>query len=480
MPEPCLLGVDLGTSGVKALALRLDGRVLAEAVREYPVEVAGPGWAETDPTLWWQATAAAVREVLASGTYDVVGIGVDGQMHGVVLCDGAGVPVRPALLWPDTRAQAEVEQWRRLAEPQRAALANPLVAGMAGPLLLWVERHEPQAYARARVALSPKDWLRYRLTGEFATDPSDASATLLWDVPGDRWATETVDAVGLDRALLPEVRPSGALAGQLTAAAAGELRLAEHGQPVAVGAGDTAAAVFATGLRDPGDAQLSVGSGAQLVRPLHRPTGTADPRTHVYRAATHDASSRWYAMAAVQNAGIALDWVRGLLGLAWDDLYAAAAAGPGEVTFVPYLTGERSPVLEPRSLGAWLGMGLATDRATLAGAAVEGVAFAIRHAYEALPSAQQPAEVRLTGGGGSSPVFRALLADVLGLPLRPTALRSASAVGAAMLGAAAAGLAQPAVSLVTGDLVEPGRPGRYEQAYQRYRDSVARLRRAQG
>lgn len=479
MPESCLLGVDLGTSGVKVLALGLDGRVLAEAVREYPVEVAEPGWAETDPALWWRATTAAVRDVLAAGTYDVVGIGLDGQMHGVVLCDGAGVPVRQALLWPDTRARAEVGQWRRLAEPLRTALANPLVAGMAGPLLLWVKRNEPQAYARAQVALSPKDWLRHRLTGEFATDPSDASATLLWDVPGDRWAAEVVEAVGLDRALLPEVRPSRALGGRLTAAAAGELRLAEHGQPVAVGAGDTPAAVFATGLCDPGDAQLSVGSGAQLVRPLPGPVATADPRTHVYRAATHDASSLWYAMAAVQNAGIALDWVRGLLGLTWDELYAAATAGPGEVTFVPYLTGERSPVLEPRSLGAWLGMGLGSDRAALAGAAVEGVAYAVRHAYEALPHSRQPAEVRLTGGGSSAPVFRALLADVLGLPLRPTSLRSASAVGAAMLAAAAAGLPQPAVPLVTGDPVEPAHPGRYEQAYQRYRDRVERLRGAQ-
>lgn len=476
MAERCLLGVDLGTSGVKALALGLDGRVLAAAVREYPVEVAAPGWAETDPALWWRATVAAVRELLGIGSYEVVGLGVDGQMHGVVLCGADGVPVRPAMLWPDTRARAELEQWWTLAEPLRAGLANPLVAGMAGPLLAWVRRNEPQTYTRARVALSPKDWLRHRLTGAFATDPTDASATLLWDVPGDRWADEVLSAVGLDRQLLPEVRPSAALAGGLTAAAAGELRLAESGQPVAVGAGDTPAAAFATGLTGPDDVQLSVGSGAQLVRPLHRPVASAEPRTHVYRAAALESSSLWYAMAAVQNAGIALDWVRGLLGMAWEELYASTAQGSGAVTFVPYLTGERSPVLEPRSLGAWLGMDLATERTTLASAAVEGVAYAIRHAYEALPAAQRPAEVRLTGGGSSSPVFRALLADVLGLPLRPTSLRSASAVGAAMLAAAAAGLPPPAVSLVAGDLVEPVEPGRYEPAYERYRDRVERLR----
>ncbi|MBO0829385.1 MAG: sugar kinase, partial [Streptosporangiales bacterium] len=178
-----LLGVDLGTSGVKVVLLGLDGGIRAETSREYQVEATGAGWAETPPERWWDATASAVGEALGSGSFDVVAVGVDGQMHGLVLADAAGVPVRPAALWPDTRARAEVAAWEALPDPMRRRLANPLAPGMTGPMLLWVRRNEPAAYERSRIALLPKDWLRHRLTGVFATDPSDASATLLWDVP---------------------------------------------------------------------------------------------------------------------------------------------------------------------------------------------------------------------------------------------------------------------------------------------------------
>ncbi|HEX6444095.1 MAG TPA: FGGY family carbohydrate kinase [Streptosporangiales bacterium] len=472
MPD-VLLGVDLGTSGVKVVLLDLDGRVRAEASREYPVEVTGSGAAETPPESWWDATVAAVGEALGSGPFDVAAVGVDGQMHGLVLADADGVPTRPAVLWPDTRARGEVAAWEALPEPALRRLANPLVPGMFGPMLRWVRRHEPAAYERSRIALLPKDWLRHRLTGGFATDPSDASATLLWDVPGDGWARDVAAAVGLDPVLLPAVRPSAEPAGAVTAAAASALGV-DAGVPVATGAADTAAALLATGLTDAADLQISVGSGAQVVRPLSRPAGVARPRTHVYRAAT---PSGWYAMAAVQNAGIALDWVRRVLGLSWDELYALRGGpGAGGVTFVPYLTGERSPVLDPDARGAWVGMGLATNRSGLARAAVEGVAFAVRHALEALPG-DAPAEARLTGGGAALPAFRTLLADVLGIPLRPMSLRSASAVGAARLAAAAADLPVPATAISRGDPVSPSaHAGGYEEPYRRYLDAVARLR----
>jgi xylulokinase len=473
MGVPVLVGIDLGTSGVKVVALGLDGVVHAEAAREYPVHSSAPGQAETHPEDWWDAVVAALGEALSCGALEVAGVGLDGQMHGLALADEDGSPVRPALLWADSRATSEVSAWEELPGPIRHRLANPLSPGMAGPLLLWVRRNEPAAYERAHAALLPKDWLRHRLTGgEFATDPSDASATLLWDVPGDGWAEDVVTKVGLDAALLPPVRPSGARAGALSGAG---LSGVDAGVPVAVGAADTAAALLATGLTDPKDLQISVGTGAQIVRPVRDPVVTPHPRTHLYRSAAKD--NRWYAMAAVQNAGLALGWARRVLGLSWEELYAAADGPPGAggVTFVPYLTGERSPVLSAQARGAWLGLDLASDRASLAQAAVEGVAFAIRHALEALPSA--PLEhARLVGGGTTAPGFRTLLADVLGIPLRPVGVRSASAVGAAMLAAQAAGLPMPPPPVTTDAVVAPtGRAGRYEGPYQRYRDHAESL-----
>jgi xylulokinase len=470
-----LLGVDLGTSGAKAVLLGADGRPLAEAVGGYPVDSPRPGWAETDPAAWWRAVVTAVRAARErAGSVDVAAVGIDGQMHGLVLVDAAGRPLRPALLWADARAVGETAAWRRLPEPRRAALANPIVPGMTGPLLRWVARHEPQAYRRARWALLAKDWVRHQLTGTAATDPSDASATLLWDLPADGWARDVAAEVGVDPELLPPVLGSGQAAGALRPDAA-ELLGLRAGIPVAVGAADTAAALLATGLADPPQVQLSVGTGGQVVRPVLRPAPAAAPSTHLYRAAAPD---RWYAMAAVQNAGLALDWVRRALRASWAELYGAARAGPPGalgVTFVPYLSGERTPVLRSDARGAWLGLGLAADRAALLQAAVEGVAFALRQALEALPG-PRPDRLRLTGGGALDPGFRALLADVLGVELRPVGVRSASAVGAAVLGAGAAGLPPPAVPLGVGEPVAPSaRSAAYDQAFDRYVRLVQQL-----
>lgn len=468
MTRQAILGIDLGTSGVKAVLLGTAGRLLAEAAANHPVDSPRPGWAETDPAAWWQAIVAAVRAVRdRAGDVDVAAVGIDGQMHGLVLTDASGRPLRPALLWADTRAVQETEAWRRLPEPRRAALANPITPGMTGPLLRWLARHEPRTYQRACWALLPKDWVRQQLTGVAATDPSDASATLLWDVPADRWADDVATGVGLKPELLPPVIPSSDRAGSVRPDAAEALGL-RSGVPVAAGAADTAAALLATGLADPGEMQLSVGTGGQIVRPVLRPEPVAAPRTHLYRAAAPD---RWYAMAAVQNAGLALDWVRRTLHASWAELYGSARAEPPGalgVTFTPYLSGERTPVLRSDARGAWLGLGLVTDRSALLQAAVEGVAFALRHALEALPGAR-PDQLRLVGGGALDPRFRAVLADVLRAELRPVEVRSASAIGVAMLAAEAAGLRPPGIPLEVGEPVGPSaRSGAYDAAFDRY------------
>lgn len=476
MSRPALLGIDLGTSGVKVLVASADDAwPLSEATVGYEVVRPRRGWAETDPDEWWAATVSAVRRALAdAGDVDILGVGIDGQMHGLVLSDAAGRPVRPALLWADQRAVDQLHRWRDLPSAARRDLANPITPGMTGPLWAWVAEHEPAALARARWALLAKDWIRLRLTGTVASEPSDASATLLWNVPADRWGAEVVEAVGLDPALLPPVLSSAGPAGEVTPAAATELGLAA-GIPVAAGAADTAAALLGTGLIDPADVQITVGSGAQIVRPLPLLAGHAAPVFHTYRTA---ADAGWYSMAAVQNAGLALDWVRTVFGATWDELYGAGRAhrpGAGGVSFVPYLTGERTPVVSVSARGAFFGLDQATDRAALLQAALEGVSFAVRHALAALPG-PAPATARLAGGGGRGAGFSALLADVLNLSLQAVTLRSASAVGSVLLAGAVAGRPHMGNPVTYAEVVEPSPAAAdYEQPYALYRARSASL-----
>ncbi|APU14000.1 MULTISPECIES: xylulokinase [Actinoalloteichus] len=472
MTTEALLGIDLGTSGVKTVLLAASGEILSEGSADCPLHSARAGWAEADPRDWWIAVVHAVGQAVARcGTRSAVavrGVGVTGQMHGLVLVDRHGDPVRPALLWPDRRALAQSEEWGELPTVLRGRLANPITPGMTGPLLSWVAEHEPEHCATADRLLLPKDWLRLRLTGAVGTDPSDASATLLWDVAADTWSERAVEAMGLPSRLLPPVGHSEATAGALRPAEAAELGL-PAGIPVVFGAADTPAALLATGLR-PGEVQLTIGSGAQLVSLTDDPSAAPQPLVHLYRTARPQG---WYRMAAVQNAGLALDWVRSLLGADWSEVYAAAAEGePGAdgVTFVPYLTGERTPRMDPTLASTFTGLRLGHDRRTILRAAVEGVAFAIRDAASALPE-PLPDVIRLAGGGIRDDRFRALVADVLDVELSPVELRSASAVGAAILAAAGAGLPVPPAGRADGSPVRPS--GRdHSAAFDRYRDLV--------
>lgn len=469
------LGIDLGTSSVKVAVLDERGRLRATATRPYAVRHPAPHAAESDPADWWHAVAAASREAATAAAADdlaVAALGLVGQMHGVVLAGADGMPTRPAVLWADTRATDQLAAWRALPAALRAALANPIVPGMAGPILCRIQQGEPESLARARWALQPKDWLRLRLTGRAATDPSDASATLLWDIPGDRWAAEVIAAVGLSTDRLAPVLGSAEVAGSLTSDAADALGV-PPGVPVAVGAGDTAAGLLASGVAL-GETLLTLGTGAQVARLHAHPMAAADPVVHVYRAAE---PRRWYVMAAVQNAGLALAWVRGVLAATWDEIYAAAAAAPAPATgrlpvFLPYLTGERTPVLDAGLRARWVELDASHDRSAVIASAVRGVAFAVRHALAAL--GDPPPELLVSGGGARDGRMRRLLVDVLGVPLRPLQCADASAVGAALLAAAAAGhpLAPAASRLAA---VAPEQPERYAEDYARYLTAVRQL-----
>ncbi|SNR90201.1 FGGY family carbohydrate kinase [Blastococcus mobilis] len=460
-----LLGADLGTSGLKLVALGPDGAVVAEAERGYAYARPGPELAEIEVGTWRSAFDDALAAVVA----DLAGariraLSFSGQMHGAVLVDGAGAALRPALLWPDQRASGELARWEALPPDARAALANPLVPGMTGPLLGWLARHEPEVVERAAAVLLPKDALRGTLVhGPVVTDRSDASATLLWDVVADDWSAAAVAAAGIPARLLPAVRPSDE--------AWGIARLPVGEVPVVVGGADTPLALLAAGAT--GGVQVNLGTGAQLLRPGRSPRPVAEPVVHTYA----DTTGGWYAMAALQNGGSAWEWACRVLGLSWTEFLDAASsvpAGAGGVVFRPFLTGERGGVAGPADRGGWTGLSAGTTRADLARAALEGVFFAVRAAFELLEvSDGEP--VLLTGGAARSGVLVQMLADVLARPVRSLGLRSASAVGAALLAGRGVGLdVDPQRD--AGPLVEPRPAGGLERAAQRWarNDRVAR------
>lgn len=470
MKSHLALGIDLGTSSVKALLLDGDGHVRGEAARFYEVRAPRPGWVETDPQSWWEATVRAVRACCEVGGVqdgEIVGIGLSGQMHGVVLCGSDGGPLRPAVLWADTRSREVLPAYEKLPEAARRRLANPVTPGMAGPILVWLLRHEPDRCRQARWALQPKDWLRLQLTGETLAEPSDASATLLYDMEAGTWSDDVVAGLGLPPSWLAPIRPSMEVAGFLTARAAEALGL-QQGLPVAAGGGDTACAAFGSGLARPGEVQVTIGTGMQIVAVRTGPSPDQTGRTHLFRTV----DGGWYALAAMQNGGLAVEWVRSLLGLEREALYAEAfAVPPGAegLTFLPYLTGERTPLLDADAQGSFVGLTLRHGRNHIARASLEGIAFALRDGLEALRAAGiRPERLRLAGGGSLDPRWRQLLADVLQRPLEAVPVPSASARGAAALGWLAAGGRAP-MSPPPYLVAEPRPAEALEDAFQRFR-----------
>jgi xylulokinase len=438
-PPKAVLGLDLGTSGVKALVADLAGGVLGRGVGGYAVGVPGGGRAETTPEDWWLAVRAAVRVALAEAEpVTVTALAVSGQMHGVVLVDEAGAPLRPAILWLDQRAAAEAVTYAELPGEYTAVLGNRPSPGMAGPLLSWLMTHEPGTVRASWWALQPKDWLRLRLTGRAVTDPTDASGTLLFDLARDTWADPLIEKLGLPREKLPQVAPATAIAGPLLPGPAADLGL-RPGIPVAVGAADTAAALFAADLRAD-EAMLNLGSGGQWVvlEEEFRPADT----TNLYRAV----GDGYYRLAPVQNVGITLDWVRNLLGATWDELYDTASR-PRRADapwFDPHLTPER---WDPGATGAWTGLTLAHEREDLMRSALDGVAGLLKRRLADLRAAgHAPTRVILSGGGIRNPAWRTLLEETLGLPLTRASTTWLTPAGAARLAAEACGLSSSPTS----------------------------------
>ncbi|PXW24298.1 xylulokinase [Paraburkholderia caballeronis] len=463
------LGIDLGTGSLKLAVVDERGVERAAASAAYGFETPQPGWAEIAVERWWDALREAAAQLPADERAAVRAIGLSGQMHGVVLTDTAGQALRPALLWPDTRALALLDAW---PQPQ----PNPVSPGMAGPLLRWVARHEPAVAAAARYALQPKDWLRVALGGAALADPSDACATAL-AAPDGEWDHALIARLGLPPHWFVPLAPSFGQAGALSIEAAEALGL-PPGIAIATGAGDTPCAALGSGLADDGDALLTTGSGGQIVV-TSRGEPVAVRGLHRYRAAT----GHWYTMAAMQNVGVALEAARGWLSYDWRGAYddAFAAEPSATLAFLPYLSGERSPWLDPAARGGWLGAGLGDTRGTLMRAAFEGVAFALRAGLDAIRAGGvDVTTLKLAGGGSVDPRWRQLLADALDVELYALDCPNAAARGAALLGGLACGHWRSgdlaALAPASSPVALPSRDAALARRYTRFIDLYGRVR----
>jgi len=441
------LGIDTGTGGTRALLVDEHGAVRgsftdphAEMAMEQPL------WAEQHPDDWWRAACAAVQGVLqqtgVAGSA-VKGIGLSGQMHGLVLIDDAKQIIRPALIWCDQRSQPQVDAINATVGAERVLewTANPVLTGFTLPKLLWVRDHQPELYARVRHILLPKDYIRFRLTGELATEVSDASGTALFDVVNRCWSWEMADRLGVDRAILPRMHESSDLTGQVTEAAAKVTGLA-LGTPVAGGAGDQAASAVGNGIVEPGIVSCTLGTSGVVFAYTEKAVYDPQGRVHTF---CHAVRGKWHVMGVTQGAGLSLQWFRNQLapGVAYDALMAEAAlapAGSDGLFWLPYLMGERTPHLDATIRGGWVGLTARHTRASLIRALVEGVSYSQQDGLEIIEGLGVPVEsVRASGGGANSPFWRQILADVFEKRVVTLASREGSAYGAALLALVATG-----------------------------------------
>jgi xylulokinase len=425
-----LVGLDVGTTAVKALAMSEDGQVLARAEQGYPLETPRPGWTQQRPEDW---AAAADAAMAALGTGTPAAIGLSGQMHGLVVLDGAGEVIRPAILWNDQRTAAQCEEIERRIGLERLIelTGNRALTGFTAPKLLWLREHEPDTWSRIRHVLLPKDYVRLRLTGELAMDVSDASGTLLLDVAHRRWSDEVLDALEIPREWLPDLLESPERAGSTG-----------DGVPVAAGAGDQAAGALGVGVVRPGAASVALGTSGVVFTPLE--AYAADPRARVH-VFCHAVPGVWHAMGVMLSAAGSLQWLHGVAGCGagFGELVAEAERwepGAEGLTFLPYLAGERTPHADPDARGAFAGLSLRHDRGALVRAVLEGVAFGLRDSLDLVTElGERPAVGRVSGGGARSELWLRIVASVLELPLERLAVEEGAAYGAALLGGVASG-----------------------------------------
>jgi xylulokinase len=453
-----LAGIDVGTTGVKAVRISETGEVLARAEEEYPLSIPQPGWAEQDPEDWWRAT----QRTFATGEEP---LGLTGQMHGLVLLDAAGKVLRPAILWNDQRTAAEcAEIEERIGLARLIELTgNRALPGFTAPKLIWVREHEPEVWERVAHVLLPKDYVRFRLTGERVIDAAEASGTLLFDVARREWSREVCEGLEIPLEWLPPVRESTEVGG----------------------AGDQQAGALGVGVVGPGPLSVALGTSGVVFAALDGYRTDREARLHVF---CHAVPATWEAMGVMLSAAGSLRWLRDMVGGSYEELVAEAQrwpAGTEGLTFLPYLQGERTPHADPDARGAFVGLSLRHDRGALVRAVLEGVAYGLRDSLELLRDlGVEPTVGRVSGGGARSGLWLRIVASALGIPLERTAVEEGAAYGAAMLGGVAAGTFADAGEAVAAcvrvrDAVEPDPELQrvYEEGYPGFRSLYPALRR---
>ena len=481
---PYVIGIDASTTATKAVLVDETGTVVASGAVDYGFDVPQPGWTEQDPALWWDGAVGAIRAALGASRIagsEVAAVGLTGQMHGLVLLDAGHRVLRPAILWNDQRTAHACDEIREAVGPQRLIeiTGNDALTGFTAPKLVWVRDHEPDVWARVAHVLLPKDYVRLRLTGELALDKADGAGTLLFDLGARDWSSEVLAALEIHQRWMPPTFEGPEVTGFVSAEAAAATGLAA-GTPVVAGGGDQSANAVGVGAVDPGVVALSLGTSgvvfASTDRPIHDPLG----QVHAF---CHALPDRWHLMTVMLSAAGSLRWFRDALapGVDFGSLSEEAAsvpAGADGLLFLPYLTGERSPHPDPLARGAFVGLSIGHERRHLTRAVLEGVAFGLRDGLDEMIAAglPAPAQIRASGGGTASPVWRQILADVLDAEIATVSTTEGAAFGAALLGTVGAGW-YGTVQDATGALVHASpvaAPGAdraaYHRAHKRYRE----------
>jgi xylulokinase len=453
-----LLGIDIGTSGTKTLICDEKGKVLATAMAEHPISSPKPGWSEQNPEDWWQATIKATHAVLKIAKTkggDIKAIGLSGQMHGSVFLGDGSKALRPALLWNDQRTGEQCEEITAKAGGREALIelvANPALTGFTAPKILWVREHEPKVYEKTKHILLPKDYIRFRMTGEYATEVSDASGTLLLDVAKRKWSSELLDLLKIDRALMPRLYESQEVTGVLTSQAVSDLGLVE-GTPVVGGAGDQAAGAVGNGIVTQGIVSATLGTSGVVFAHADSPTRDPEGRVHTM---CHAVPDKWCVFGCMLSAGGSFQWFRNQLGASeiadakkrkvdpYQLLIAEAQRAPigcEGLFFLPYLTGERCPHPDPNARGGWIGMTSRTTRDMLIRSLLEGVTFGMRDALEIMRNMGIGiSEIRASGGGARSDFWRHMQADIYNAPIVLTNAGEGPAYGVALLAGVGTGV----------------------------------------
>lgn len=487
---PYFMGIDISTTSAKAVIIDEMGKVLSIGSTPQPISQPKPLWSEQNPADWWDGVVNSIREALSEASLsggDIAGIGLTGQMHGLVMLDGEGLVLRPSILWNDQRTQAQCDYMTEKIGFERLIelTGNRALTGFTAPKILWVRNNEPDVYARCAHILLPKDYIRYKLTGDYATDLAGAAGTSLLNVAQRDWSQEVIDALDIPRAWLPEVHEGTEVTGVISAETA-DLTGLSAGTPVFGGGGDQAAGAVGMGCVSPDKIGVTVGTSGVVFAPLSSYAYEPEGRLHAF---CHAVPGQWHFMGVMLSAAGSLQWYRDTLApdVSFDDLLAETKdvpPGSDGLLFLPYLSGERTPHPDPLARGAFVGLTTRHTRGHMTRAVLEGVAFGLKDTFTLIDNVGLPEkfEVRISGGGAKSPIWQQIIADVFGATLVNVNTPEAGAFGAAVLASVGTGTYGDVATacekmIVTEHSVPPGNnQAAYEKAYANYRDLYPALK----